>query len=211
MQQREEWNKQRGETRLHQRQFWTQNWKQEIAQQCPFVYGKLDRDGLICSDFKPFSSKPPRSRRWREIESLSSSRLCGAGSARSLTATISQGKILLSCSFHRPWIRLDGHGFHIAPRLTKPLSKCSQLEACPAIASRPLFRCPWKGGRRRAKTAVLLCANTLDYSVKYCSLYFASCQRRSRWQSRVTSVRPGQALSWKRSELGLRWRCTFYP
>lgn len=100
--------------------------------------------GSSAVTLKPFYSKPQRSRRWREIESLSSAQLCSAGSARSLTATISLGKILLFCSFHHPWIRLDGHGFHIAPRLTKPLFKCSQLEACPAIASRPrpLFRCP---------------------------------------------------------------------
>lgn len=124
----------------------------------------------------------------------------------------SLGKILLSCAIHRPWIRLDGHSFHIAPRPTKPLSECSQLEACPAIASRPrpLFRYPWKGGRQRAKAAMQLCSNTIDYSVKIFSFYFASCRQCSHRQSRATSERLRDAPSWKRSELSLLWRCNFY-
>ena len=60
-----------------------------------------------------------------------------------LTMSVSLGKILRSCSFHRLWIRLDRLSipivaiFHIPWRLMEPLSKCSQLEACLAIARGP--------------------------------------------------------------------------
>lgn len=136
--------------------------------------------------FPPSHSEADR----RESESFPSFRPCSAGSA-----TVSLGRILLSCEFHRPWIRLDAHCLRIAPRPTEPLSKCSQLEACPAIASRPhlLFRCPWKGGGgggggggQRAKSTKHWCVNPLDYSVKYCSLYFVSCQQCSWRRSQVT-------------------------
>lgn len=67
-------------------------------------------------------------------------RLNGTRPLHSLTMSVSQRIIVLFCSFHCWWIRLDGYSapivvvFHSPWRLMRPLSKYGQLEDCLAIA-----------------------------------------------------------------------------